>query len=70
MTVKPGYIRTKMTQDTRLPKYLTTDPNRLAKRVYRAYITERNIVYYLPVWRWIMLLIRYMPESIFKRLDL
>lgn len=70
MTVKPGYVRTKMTQDLKLPKLLIADPDRLAKRVYRGYVSGSNIIYYLPIWKWIMLFIKYIPESIFKRLNL
>lgn len=70
LTIIPGYVRTKMTKDMSLPKWLATDPDRLAYKVYKAYTKKRNVVYCLPVWKWIMFSIKCIPESLFKRLDL
>ena len=36
----------------------------------RAYRRNQDHVYVLPVWRYIMLIIRHLPEFIFKRLNL
>lgn len=68
MTVKPGFLDTKMTQDFVLNPRLTAAPARAARYIYRAYKMKKNVIYVLPVWRWIMLVIKNIPESIFKRI--
>lgn len=70
VTVKPGFVRTKMTAGLPLPKPITAKPAQVAADVYRAYARQSNVVYSLWMWRFIMLLIRHMPEGIFKRLKL
>lgn len=70
MTVKPGFVRTKMTADMELPARLTADPERAAEDIYRAYRKRINVVYTLWMWRYIMFIIRMIPEPIFKRLNM
>lgn len=70
VTVKPGYIRTRMTSGFRLPPLLTATPDEVAAAVFLA--AERrgsDIVYVKPIWRIIMLAIRCLPERAFKRLS-
>ena len=69
-TIKPGFVRTKMIEGMATPKSLTATPEGAARAVWRAYHNNKNVVYVLPVWRWIMLVIRLIPEPIFKRLKL
>jgi short-subunit dehydrogenase len=70
LTVKPGFINTKMTAGLNLPKPLTAQPAQVAKAVYSGCKNKRNVIYVLPVWRLIMLVIKLIPEFIFKRLKL
>ena len=70
LTVKPGFINTKMTARLNLPKLLTAQPAQVAKAVYLGCKNRRNTIYILPIWRLIMLVIRWIPEFIFKRLKL
>lgn len=71
LTVKLGYVRTRMTDGMTLPKMLTTDPNVVGRAIYRAAEeTKRDVIYVLQVWRWVMLVIRGIPERIFKRLSI
>lgn len=70
ITVKPGFVRTKMTANLSLPPLVTAKPEQVARDVWRAYQTGRDQVYTLWMWRYIMLLIRNIPEFIFKRLSL
>ena len=69
-TIKPGFVHTRMTEGLHLPGALTARPERVGEAVRRAVARRRNVVYVLPVWRLIMLIIRAIPEPIFKRLDL
>ena len=70
LTVKPGFVRTKMTANLPLPAPVTAKPQRVANDVFNAYQKQSNQLYTLWMWRYIMLIIRHMPESIFKRLSL
>lgn len=70
VTVIPGYIQTKMTEGMNLPGPLTASPELVAKRISKAIRSKKNIIYVKSIWRWIMLIIRSIPESMFKRLKL
>jgi short-subunit dehydrogenase len=70
ITVKPGFVRTKMTAGLPLPAPITAKPNQVANDVFKAYRKQANVVYTLWMWHPIMMLIRHLPEPIFKRLSL
>lgn len=70
MTVKPGYMATKMTQGLPLNPKLTATPKQAGESIYKAYKNKKNVAYVLPVWWVIMAVIRNIPESVFKKLKL
>ena len=70
MTVKPGFMETKMTEGLPLNPKLTAKPKQAAECIYKAYKKQKNVVYVLPIWRIIMLIIQHIPEFIFKKLKL
>lgn len=70
LTVKPGFVATKMTQGMDLPKKLTTDPETVAKAIYQAQQKGKDIIYIKSLWRWIMLIIRAIPEWKFKDMNI
>ncbi len=67
ITVKPGFVKTKMTQHLNLPPLLTTEPENVAKAVYTAYLKKQHVVYILKVWKYIMKAIGLIPEWLFKK---
>jgi len=69
LTIKPGFVDTPMTAD--LPKNaLYAKSEVIAKGIYSA-INQRKDVIYLPwFWQYIMLIIRLIPERIFKKMSL
>lgn len=67
VTVLPGFVATRMTEGMPLPAKLTAQPNEVADAVEKAVRKSRNVVYVRSVWRIIMMVIRNMPESIFKK---
>lgn len=69
LTVKPGYIDTRMTYGTVKPG-LAVGPAAVARAVVRGVRKKKSVVYVPGIWRLVMLVIRSIPESIFKRLDL
>lgn len=70
MTVKPGFVRTQMTAHLPLPAPLTASPQKVAHSIYKGYKKRKNTLYVFSIWKWIMLVIRLVPEFIFKRLKL
>lgn len=70
ITVKPGFVRTKMTANLPLPGPVTARPEQVANDIFKADRTKRHQIYSLWVWQYLMLIIRLIPEPIFKRLNL
>ncbi len=70
LTVKPGFVATKMTEDMDLPKKLTAQPVEVAEDIYEAQQKGRNVLYTKWIWRYIMMIIRMIPEWKFKGMSL
>lgn len=70
LTVKPGFMATKMTEGLPLNPKLTATPKQAAACIYKAFKRQNNVAYVLPVWSVIMMIIRNIPEFIFKKLKL
>jgi short-subunit dehydrogenase len=70
VTVQPGFVYTKMTEDLKLPPMLTAKPEEVAQAVYTAVIKKKNVVYVKWFWKPIMMMIKTIPEFIFKKLKL
>ncbi len=67
LLVKPGFVDTPMTAD--FPKGpLWASPERVAQDIVRAMAKGRSVIYTPWFWRWIMLVIRLIPEHLFVRL--
>jgi decaprenylphospho-beta-D-erythro-pentofuranosid-2-ulose 2-reductase len=70
MSVLPGFMKTKMIDGIATPRILTAEPDYASRRIYKAYTRKSDIVYIYPVWKYIMLVIRNIPETVFKRMKL
>lgn len=70
LTVKPGFVDTAMTAGMKLPKPLTAQPQQVAAAILRAQQQGKDVLYVLPIWRLIMLIIGLIPESLFKKTNL
>ena len=70
ITVKPGFMDTKMTEGLPLNPALTASPKKAAEGIYKAFKNKKNVAYVLPIWAIVMLIIRNIPEFIFKKLKL
>lgn len=70
VTVKPGFVYTKMTEDLKLPGLLTATPALVAKTVFAAVQKKKNTVYVKWMWRWLMLIIKNIPEFQFKKMKI
>ncbi|HKA45652.1 MAG TPA: SDR family oxidoreductase [Burkholderiales bacterium] len=69
LTIKPGFVDTPMTASFR-KGLLWASPRSVARGIYGAIERERDVVYLPWFWRWIMLIIRSVPERVFKKLRL
>lgn len=70
LTVKPGFIKTAMTEGMPLNPKLTASPQQVAKAVYQAAEKKKNVLYVLWMWKYIMCIIRNIPEGMFKKMKL
>ncbi len=69
VTVKPGFVDTSMTWG--LPgMFLDASPEDVAADILKAVRKRRDIIYTPFFWRYIMLIIRSVPEKIFKKLSI
>jgi decaprenylphospho-beta-D-erythro-pentofuranosid-2-ulose 2-reductase len=67
--IKPGWVSTPMT--AHLPQnFLFASAEQVGRGVYQAIISPRPIVYLPWYWKWIMRMIRSLPESVFAKLNL
>lgn len=70
VTVKPGFVYTKMTAELKLPALLTAHPDAVAESIFKAVQKKKNVIYVKWFWRWIMLIIKCIPEFQFKKMKL
>ena len=71
LTIKPGFVATKMTEH--LPNRsgpLWAQPDEIAAGIFSAIQKGKNEVYLPRFWALIMLIIKLLPEAVFKRLKL
>lgn len=70
LTVKPGFVATKMTEDMDLPEKLTALPEEVGEDIYKAQQKGKNVLYTRWIWRWVMMVIKIIPEWKFKRMSI
>ena len=66
ITVKPGFVATRMTEGMPLPPLLTASPDAVAGDTYKAFVKGKPVVYTTWFWKFIMLIIIHIPERVFK----
>lgn len=69
LDIKPGFVETPMTLEFNKGLIWTT-PNKIAKGICHAITQKKNEIYLPWFWRYIMAIIKFIPEAIFKRLEL
>ena len=70
ISVLPGYVLTKMTNQMNLPRILTAQPDEVGEAVFKAVKKKKNIIYVKKIWWLIMILIKNIPEFLFKRMKI
>lgn len=66
VTIKPGWVKTKMTKDLKLPKIMTANVDFVGNKIFDAYKNKKNILYVPSYWSVIMFLYRMIPEIFFS----
>lgn len=69
VTIKPGFVDTAMTLG-RPGMFLVASPQAAAARIVSAIENGKDQAYVPGFWRFVMLVIRFLPERIFKRMRL
>ena len=67
--VRPGFVDTGLTWG-RPGLFPVASPERVARDAWRGILRNRRVVYTPWFWKWIMAAIRWIPDPIFRRLDL
>ncbi len=70
VTVLPGFVATQMTAEMDLPEKLTAQPEEVGLATLKAVQKNRNVIYVRSIWWLVMLIIRNIPEAIFKKLSI
>lgn len=68
LTIKPGFVATSMTAGLNLPTRLIATPGHVARDIQRAIAKRKDVLYTPWFWILIMLIIRWIPAVIFKRM--
>ncbi|MCF6445009.1 SDR family NAD(P)-dependent oxidoreductase [Nereida sp. MMG025] len=69
VTVKPGFVDTAMTWGLE-GMFLVASPDDVARDILRGVEKKKNVVYTPFFWRYIMRIIKSVPEPIFKKLSI
>ena len=69
ITIKPGYVRTKMIKSLNLPKALVSTPEKVGKIIFKSYKKKKAIVYAPYYWKLVMFIYKLVPELIFKYIE-
>ncbi len=67
LCVKPGFVRTEMTMALDPPPFAGL-PESVAKQVIRAMDRRKVVVYAPPIWALVMLVIRWLPRFVMRRI--
>lgn len=69
LTIKPGMVDTPMTAHMR-KGLLFADAKKVGQGIYTAILKRKDVVYVPGYWRMVMLIIKSIPESVFKKMNI
>jgi short-subunit dehydrogenase len=70
LTVKPGFVDTDMFRASGRSASMAISPDQAAGDIWKAICRRQQTLYTPARWAWIMLIIRYIPSFIFRRLSI
>jgi decaprenylphospho-beta-D-erythro-pentofuranosid-2-ulose 2-reductase len=65
--VKPGFVKTSMTAGLKPPPF-AGEPEAVARHVARAIVSGKPVVYTPPMWALVMLVIRWLPRFVMRKI--
>jgi len=65
--VKPGFVKTPMTEGLKAPPFAGT-PDGVARQVVRALDRGTPLIYAPSIWRYVMLVIRHLPRFVMRKI--
>jgi len=68
LNVKPGFIKTGMTEGLEPPPF-SGEPEQVARDVIAAIDRGRPLIYSPWIWRWVMAVIKRLPRAIMRRIS-
>lgn len=68
--IKPGYVKTRMVADRSLPPYISASVDTVARDIVKAYEQRPAVLYTMWLWRYIMMVVKLLPDCIFKHLHM
>lgn len=68
--IKPGFVDTPMTQGLLLPTVLVTKPGKVAEMIVKGIERETDTLYAPGFWVLIMMMIKFIPGSLFKKMNM
>ena len=66
ITVKPGWVATKMNKNIDLPKIMVASVNYVGNKIFESYKTKKNTLYVPRFWSIIMFFYKITPEILLK----
>lgn len=69
LVVRPGFVRSPMTEGMQVPP-LSLDPEQVARQVVAGMDAGRRVVWAPPAMRWVMSALRHLPDPVFRRLPI
>ena len=66
ISVKPGWVKTKMVKNLKLPEILLCNSDYVGLKVYDAFLLKKNTIFVPGVWFLIILFYKFIPEILFK----
>lgn len=70
VTIKPGFVDTPMTAHIGRKGALWAQPAKVAEDIVSGMDAGKPVIYTPGFWRWIMMIIRHVPERVFMKLKL
>jgi len=67
LTIKPGFVDSPMTIHIAQKGFLWATPETVSKGIVKAIDRKKDVVYLPWFWWWIILIVRHLPERIFKK---
>ncbi len=70
LTVKPGFIRTKMTSHLNVPPIFEGNARDVAEKIFKAYKKNKPVLIIPAIYKLLNMVIKLLPEAIYKKLNI